>query len=489
MTRSRRGDPLGAQEPRVSNFPPFASSSGAEAIELAESAGVFLEPWQQHVIEVMLGEREDGNWSSYEFGFLVSRQNGKGEILLVRELAGLFLLGERLILHSAHHFPTSKEAFIRLRDTISRTPHLMARVQQFYQSNQETAVVLKNGARVRFMTRTKDAARGFSAQTLLLDEAQEMTEGARAALLFTTAAQANPQIVYTGTAPSEETVNSEVFTSVRDRGRAGGDPQLGWMEWSVDPDSDFDPADPLVWAQTTPTLGRRISVETLGREQVTHAPRKFAEERLSYWPNDHDDEPRWLVVTEAQYQACDPKLDPKATGWLRAPLALAVELSKDRQTITAVMAGDTDDGPGAQVVVRRMRGANDPDTLDLVAQVALDADRPAGAVVVDAGSRAASLVPDLEARGLTVTECSTKALVKATGATLDLIRAGGLKLRPSESLDLAMAHAETRKYGDAELIDREAGPDPTPLVGVILARWGVGNAATGAEPEPDFIVV
>ena len=40
-----------------------------------------------------------------------------------------------------------------------------------------------------------------------------------------------------------------------------------------------------------------------------------------------------------------------------------------------------------------------------------------------------------------------------------------------------------------ELIDRSAGPDPTPLVGVILARWGAGNASTGAEPEPDFIVV
>lgn len=472
MTRSRRGGPLGAQEPRVSNFPPFASSSGAEAIDLAESAGVFLEPWQQHVIEVMLGEREDGNWSSYEFGFLVSRQNGKGEILLVRELAGLFLLGERLILHSAHHFPTSKEAFIRLRDTISRTPHLMARVQQFYQSNQETAVVLKNGARVRFMTRTKDAARGFSAQTLLLDEAQEMTEGARAALLFTTAAQANPQIVYTGTAPSEETVNSEVFTSVRDRGRAGGDPQLGWMEWSVDPDSDFDPADPLVWAQTTPTLGRRISVETLGREQVTHAPRKFAEERLSYWPNDLDDEPRWLVVTEAQYQACDPKLDPKATGWLRAPLALAVELTKDRQTITAVMAGDTDDGPGAQVVVR---GPNTPETLDLIATVALDPERPVGAVVVNGGGMAGGLIHELEPRGVTVTECPGKEQARATGATLDLMRSGRLKLRPHESLDLAVAHAETRKYGDAELIDYSAGPDPTPLVGVILARWGVGN--------------
>jgi hypothetical protein len=56
-------------------------------------------------------ERADGKWAAFEVGLNVARQNGKGSILEARELAGLFLLGERLIIHSAHEFATSLEAF------------------------------------------------------------------------------------------------------------------------------------------------------------------------------------------------------------------------------------------------------------------------------------------------------------------------------------------------------------------------------------------
>jgi len=453
----------GGQGPRVSNSPPMVSTSGAEAIELAVSAGVFLFPWQPEVINVMLGERPDGNWSAYELGLLVARQNGKGEILLVRELAGLFLLGERLLLHSAHEFKTAKEAYLRIKGVIEGAPHLASRVKQFYQSNQETAVELKSGARLRFMARSRQSGRGFSAQTLLMDEAQEMSEDALAALLFTTAAQPNPQLIYTGTVPTAETANSDVFTSVRDRGRAGGDPQLAWMEWSVDPDAvDLD--DLGQRAQSNPTLGYRITAEALERERLAVTDRTFAEERMSYWPDPTGTAGGWLVVTEEQYEAC-------ATDEDITPIAVAVELTQDRETITVVAAGQTTGRPGAQVL---MREPNCPPTLDAIAAL-VAADPQITTAVVDAGSRAASLVPDLEARGMTVVECTTKELVKATGSTLDAIRTKAIRLRPSPELDAAVASAVTRKYGDAELLDRWAGADPTPFIGVALARWGMGQ--------------
>jgi hypothetical protein len=49
------------------------------------------------------------------------RQNGKDAILEARELAGLFLLGERLLIHSAHQFDTSLEHFRRLLFLIENT--------------------------------------------------------------------------------------------------------------------------------------------------------------------------------------------------------------------------------------------------------------------------------------------------------------------------------------------------------------------------------
>ncbi len=95
---------LGSQTPSIESVPPFSSSAAEEAIELAATAGLTLDPWQQHVLRGALGERADGKWAAFEVGLVVSRQNGKGSILEARELAGLFLFGEQLILHSAHEF-------------------------------------------------------------------------------------------------------------------------------------------------------------------------------------------------------------------------------------------------------------------------------------------------------------------------------------------------------------------------------------------------
>ena len=94
----------GVQDPRVSCWPGYVASSGREALDLARSVGLWLDPWQALVLDHALGERADGKWSAFECAVIVPRQNGKGGILEARELAGLFLFGEQLILHSAHEF-------------------------------------------------------------------------------------------------------------------------------------------------------------------------------------------------------------------------------------------------------------------------------------------------------------------------------------------------------------------------------------------------
>jgi hypothetical protein len=51
------------------------------------------------VLTVLLAVR-GGKWAAFEAGLEVARQNGKGGVYEARELAGLFLLGERLLVHS-----------------------------------------------------------------------------------------------------------------------------------------------------------------------------------------------------------------------------------------------------------------------------------------------------------------------------------------------------------------------------------------------------
>src|SRR5499427_4923258 len=99
--------------PRLLVAPDYRSSAGQEAIELAQLAGLYLDPWEALVLEHALGEGDDGRWAAAEVGLCVPRQNGKNAVLEARELAGLFLLDEHLTIHSAQHFKTAKEHFLR----------------------------------------------------------------------------------------------------------------------------------------------------------------------------------------------------------------------------------------------------------------------------------------------------------------------------------------------------------------------------------------
>ena len=98
-------------------------------------AGLILDPWQELALMSALGEGDDGKWAAFEVGLVVPRQNGTGSILEARELAGLFLFGERLIIHSAHQFDTSLEAFRRLLTLIEETPDFSRRVKRVSRSH------------------------------------------------------------------------------------------------------------------------------------------------------------------------------------------------------------------------------------------------------------------------------------------------------------------------------------------------------------------
>jgi hypothetical protein len=116
--------------PRVEWVPRPALSLGSEAVAFARRVGMTLDPEQEFILECSLGVREDGRWQTREVGVNVPRQNGKGEVLIARELFGLFELGERLVIHTAHEFKTSAEHFQRLESVVRECPELHARVKR-----------------------------------------------------------------------------------------------------------------------------------------------------------------------------------------------------------------------------------------------------------------------------------------------------------------------------------------------------------------------
>lgn len=461
---------LGAQTPRVCSAPPSVSSSGQEATELAASAGLILDPWQAFSLDVMLGERADGKWSAFEFGLLVARQNGKGGVLEARELAGMFLFGERLLLHTAHEFKTAQEAFLRIKALIDNTDDLRRKVARVRTSHGEEGIELLGkygGARLRFLARSKSSGRGFTGDLLIFDEAQELPSSAVGAALPTLSARPNPQVAYTGTVPAPED-NSEHFTSVRDRGRAGGDPSLAWLEWSPGDDPDaIDLDDRQVWSESNPGLGfERITEEAIERERTALSDDTFARERISIWARRGH---TTVVSMDVWTQLADP--DSQAQD----PVAFAIDVTPDRASASIAMAGMRLDGLHHVEVVDNRRGTGW--VAERMAEL-VERWHPID-VVLDASGPAGSLIAPLAEKGIEPAVISAKEMAQACGDIYDAVRDRTLRHIGQPKLTVALEAARKRPLGDAWAWHRkDATTDISPLVAVTLARFGFRRHAT-----------
>jgi phage terminase large subunit-like protein len=136
---------------------------GRELSSWRAMAGLHLDPWQKFVIVNGMAQNGRGKYAAFEVGFNVARQNGKGGILEIIELAGCICSNEPMQIHSAHQFDTSQEAFRRLLTLIEQTPELDRRVKRVSRSHGEEGIELKGGPEnpVR-RTRTKGGGRGFT---------------------------------------------------------------------------------------------------------------------------------------------------------------------------------------------------------------------------------------------------------------------------------------------------------------------------------------
>ena len=474
---------LGAQRPRILHLPEFASSTGQEAVELAQMAGVEPDPWQQFVIHGALGERPDGKWAAFEVGVEVSRQNGKGGILEIRALAGLFLLDERLIIHSAHEFATAEEALERMAAIIEGCPDLSRRVKAVKRSHGQEGIYLTNGQRLRYRTRTKGGGRGFSADCVILDEAMVIPEAMHGALMPTLSAMPNPQLWYTGSAVDQESMeHGLVFSRVRDRALKGEDPALAYYGWSAPFDTPDDvplsaATDPHTWAQANPALGIRISEEHVGKEQRSMDPRTFAVERLGVgdWP--HPDEAS-VINLEAWGALFDEHSKP------RDPVCFALDVRPDRSATSIGVAGRRGDELFHLELVERRPGTG----WVVERAVELTSRHPSVGVFVDGAGPAASLVPELEQRGVRVILVNAKENAQACGVLFDLVEQKQLRHLGNRELSDALRGAMQRPLGDAWAWSRKSSSvDISPLVACTLALWGCWSTPAPDSAEAFFL--
>ncbi len=306
----------GSQEPSYQHIPPAFASYGQQAIQFLHSVDFHLDPWQETTLRTLFAVDADKRWQVNEFGCLVSRQNGKGQIITGYLLCQLFLVPKllnitekrrRSILLSAHLYETALDSFGRLIAVIRSNDHLLAAVDHIYEGRGSESILLRKrpgqlqGDVLKVTARSAKAGRGLpQVDCLILDEAQSLSLSAYNALSYTQAQVDSSQALFFGTVPEDGVVDGEVFESIRDRGRAGTETHLAWLEWSPIGSNDPDTAEKLLadaaalaapehWISSVPSAGIRMGWATVLAEYNSAVAMRnlegFARERLSIWPD------------------------------------------------------------------------------------------------------------------------------------------------------------------------------------------------------------
>lgn len=465
MSNLPRRGPLGLQEPRLRVLPPSRVGSLLDdALDICDLAKLTNDPWQEGALDAILSVDSQGLWAATEFGLLVSRQQGKGNVLLDYDLAHLFLWprtdgAPKLIGHTAHENRTVKEAFIRCKRTILASPVLRKQlvggghktqhgVTGISTGNGNWAIELENGNRLLFFSRTGGAGVGLSFDVLVIDEAQHSPLNVLEALLPTTDASPNKQVLFTGTVPKEDQ-DGEYFEGLRDRGRLGGVERTGWIEHSPvgsdDPDTaaKLDLGDIEVWRQGNPGLGIRLALSTVADdwERMGHTnPEAFARQRLSVWPNRRPDE----IVHLSDLDIDRWKLNAQPDAKLGEVCAIAIALGRGGGVATVAAASRFDDD---SIFVEHKR--TDRGVAWLAAYVKqLKAELNDALVVLDP-KNAASVLMDLDALKIKRLEMGMDEVAAAHAMFIEASNSGLVVHRDQAEVTKSLELATTRPVGRA----------------------------------------
>lgn len=467
---------LGAQEPVILHRPPDVHSLAAaeEAIELADAYGICdgfpLSESQRITLRAGLGERADGSWAATRVADFGPRQGtGKNDKIAARELAGLILFGEKLIIHTAHEFPTANEAFLRLVAVFDNWDDLRRRVSRIRYANGEQGIEFTNGQRLKYRARTGGSGRGFAkADLVVYDEAQHLSREHVAASGPAKLANPNSQTWYAG---SGGLSTSAVAHKLRRDAILGSGGRLAYTEATGERISVVggsivtakpDPLDLNVWYDAIPGLGRWVSEEGARALLEELGPELFARECLCVW----DAEPESVG---------DGALDMSVWAALADPLAdrgahpvFAVATAPDRSWSAVGVAWVRPDG-STQAMLADYR----PQTTWVRARVDELRERWSGRVIEDTASRGLTSNAEQPTEG---------EQARAHNALSDAVAAGTIRHGNEPAMTTAVRGSAWKASGNTRVLNRKGSVDISPLVAVALAASAVMDAPASSVP-------
>ena len=461
---------IGNQRPRLQVEPPRRYTDGGDAAQLAGAYGLVPDEWQRLVLDAWLGRDAFDKFTATTCGLSVPRQCGKNAIIEMAELYHLVAIGSK-ILHTAHEVRTARKAFVRLMGffTNPHYPELMELAATIRKTNGQEAIELTNGASIEFSARSKGAARGFTVDLVVFDEAQFLTDEQSEAILSTMAAAplGNRQMIYTGTPPSAS-MPCEVFGRVRADAIAGTDAKLAWHEWGVEVPpkaSSFAEVVDAVY-ETNPAMGIRLDEEFAETEFRRLTDDGFARERLGWW------------MSADGTSAISPSIwDRSTVDPADAPtdgiVAYGVKFSADGATVALAASIKPKDAPPHVELVEycSMREGT-----SWLAEWLIERKEKSACVAIDGKSSTDPLVAQMREAGyprLAIKVPRAADVAASASMFYNALCENSVTHIKQEQLDRCAHQARKRKIGNngGWGWGGIADTDPTPLEAVSLAHW------------------
>lgn len=468
--------------PQIVYEPPDVASraTAEDAIALANEylfdEPACLSPSQELRLRNGMATRGDGKWAAARVGDFGGRQGaGKTDTILARILAGVMLLGEKLIIYTAHEFPTANEIFLRLNALFDGWDDLgreLARPPK--KAHGDQGFELTGGRRILIKTRTGKSGRGFAkADLIVYDEAQHLQPEHVAGSGPAKLAHPNPQSWYAG---SGGLSTSSVAWQMRRQALLGTGGRLSYTEHtaqlvSVSPDGkivmvDPDPDDREAWARANPGLGRWVTEEGVEnmRDELGDL---FLREGLCVWEPEPSEIGSGTIDMERWRSLAQVSAIESHRSW-------ALSVSPDRSWASLAVAGKRADGRLHVEWMEHRAGTH------WVVDRVVEAWKARGVpirIASGAKSPAAAFIPLLEAEGVEVVSVPAGEVAQAVGQVIDAVNAGRLVHLGQPSLDRAVAVATVDTSG--RWVSLDPSVEITPLEAVTLAAGGVPGMSPG----------
>ena len=404
-----------------------------------------------------------GKWLCRTCGGSVPRQNGKTGLVEARAEAGMIMYNEQVI-YTAHLQKTATETFEEMASFFD-TSKLRKYLKDIKTALGREQIILKSGARVKFLARTRNGGRGQHGDLLIFDEAQELSVEAQASFIPAISASINPQTIYAGT-PPDPSSDGAVFRGIRDKAINGKTQNTAWFEYSVEEIGDVTNRDR--WAETNPALGRRILQTTIEGELEQMPADTFARERLGYWTPVVKHELDYALDRDV-WEACK-STEPKPEG----KTAYGVKFSADGSTV-ALCGAVIPEGCPARISLIELRPTGHG--IGWLADWLNERYKKASCVVIDGRNGVDVLVERIadtwKVKG-SVIRPTTRDMIAATGTLTNALNEKSVTwFYQQEALNDSAITSVKRSLGGGWCF---GGDNSAPIEAASLALWGAQNS-------------